>query len=182
MTDKEIKRLSKTELLSIIRDQEQELQQMKERLAGLEQALEDKKTNLEECGSIAEAALKIQHVFEAAQAAADQYLEEIRAKKEEMDAQSGQILAQAKTKADEKLHFSMEMEEQSRLRADTYWKELSQKLEAFYRSHQGLKEMLEAGHVEIEMPNMGVKDRNDKSDQAASHPGRIKPVPGTAQS
>jgi hypothetical protein len=45
----------------------------------------DNKIDIEESGSIAEAALKINGVFEAAQAAADQYLDNIIRMHDEME-------------------------------------------------------------------------------------------------
>ena len=44
----------------------------------LKAALEDRRILIEQSGSLAEASLKLNKVFEAAQAAADQYLENIR--------------------------------------------------------------------------------------------------------
>ena len=49
-----------------------------EMLAEARQQLEERRIMTEEAGSIAEAAFRINRVFEAAQAAADQYLENIR--------------------------------------------------------------------------------------------------------
>lgn len=66
-----LRSMSKTELLTMLRDQEAEINELKEENARLEQQLEDKRIGLQECGSIAEAALKLNGVFEAAQAAAE---------------------------------------------------------------------------------------------------------------
>ena len=70
MTEKELRRLSRTDLLEMLLEQSKEVQR-------LQQELEETKQKLE-AGSIAEAALRINKVFEAAQQAADQYLENIR--------------------------------------------------------------------------------------------------------
>lgn len=78
MKEHELKKLNRAELLELL------IAQMKEneRLAGenekLRTSLEDRRLELREAGSIAEAALKVNRVFEAAEAAAAQYLENIR--------------------------------------------------------------------------------------------------------
>jgi cell division septum initiation protein DivIVA len=174
MTDREIRHLSKTELLTIIRDQEQELQQAKQQQEELKRRLAEKKTNLEKCGSIAEASLQVNQVFQAAQAAADQYLSEMREKREGIDAESGRILAEAKQKADAQVRLSMEtgrkIEEESRRKADSYWTELQGKLEAFYQSRQGLEQMLASCGMKIQVPDTGVKRENDTSKGSAPKP------------
>lgn len=55
---------------------EEELEQQN---AELKQQLEDRTLRLKQTGSIAEAALALNHGFEAAQAAADDYLNSIKA-------------------------------------------------------------------------------------------------------
>ena len=78
MTDKELKKLSRAELLEMLLAQSKEKQRLEEELAEARKKLEDREIRIAESGSLAEAALKLNGVFEAAQAAADQYLENIR--------------------------------------------------------------------------------------------------------
>lgn len=78
MTDKELRRLSRTDLLEMLLEQSKEVERLQQELAEARQQLEERRIMTEEAGSIAEAALRINRVFEAAQAAADQYLENIR--------------------------------------------------------------------------------------------------------
>lgn len=89
MTEKQLKKLSRAELLEILIQQtkrneslEAELTELKisyeEKISEYEALLESKKIAVEESGSIAEASLKLSGVFDAAQKAADVYLENIR--------------------------------------------------------------------------------------------------------
>ncbi len=55
-------------------EQEREIEALREENFQLKEALEKKKLVMEESGSIAEAALRLSGVFEAAQKAADMYL------------------------------------------------------------------------------------------------------------
>ena len=78
MTDKELKKLSKADLLSLLLTQSKEMDRLKEELAEARKQLEDRSILLEKSGSLADASLAIFHVLEDAQKAADLYLENVR--------------------------------------------------------------------------------------------------------
>lgn len=78
MTEKELKRLSRADLLEMLIAQSEELREVKERLAAAETALASRVIEINTAGSIAEASLRLNGVFEAAQAACEQYTENIR--------------------------------------------------------------------------------------------------------
>ena len=83
MVSKELKKLSRRELVDIIYQLKKNEQQLQEEIAALKAALEEKRIRISEAGSIAEAAVSISKLFSSAQEAADLYLEEIRCMKEE---------------------------------------------------------------------------------------------------
>lgn len=83
MTDKEVRKLRKAELLELLVELSEENDRLKEEIKELNQKLEDRKLKIDNCGSIAEASLVISGVFEAAQKAADCYLENVKRKYEE---------------------------------------------------------------------------------------------------
>ena len=74
MTDKELQRLRRSELLEILLSQQKQIESLKKELAEAKKQIEDRKLVMARSGSIAEAALKLNGIFEAAQRAADQYL------------------------------------------------------------------------------------------------------------
>lgn len=78
MTDKELKRLSRAELLEMLLAQVEENEKLKIHMNEMQALLDSRQIMLNEAGSIAEAALRLNGVFEAAEAAAAQYLENIR--------------------------------------------------------------------------------------------------------
>ena len=78
MTDQELKKLRRSDLLELLIAQEKENERLRSQVEQLEKRLADRAIDLEQAGSIAEAALRLNGVFQAAQAAADQYLENIR--------------------------------------------------------------------------------------------------------
>ena len=78
MTDKEFKRLSRSELIEIIYQLQLKQDELTADNEKLSKALEDKRLRLSKAGNIAEAALEIHAVMQAAQDAAEHYLEEIK--------------------------------------------------------------------------------------------------------
>ena len=82
MTDKELHKLSRTELLEIMLQQQKEIERLQDELEKAKSLIESRKMLMRKAGSIADAALKISEVFEAAQNAADRYLMSVKASAE----------------------------------------------------------------------------------------------------
>lgn len=79
MTDKELRRLSRSELLEMLIAQTEENQRLQQELSQAREALNNRRIIIESAGSMAEAALRLSGIFEAADQAAQQYLESVRA-------------------------------------------------------------------------------------------------------
>ena len=96
MTDKEFKRLNRSQLIEIIYQlqlRQEEITAANERLS---KELEDKRIRVDKAGNIADAALEINNVMQAAQSAAAQYLDEVRLRADE---EGRQILQEARDEA-----------------------------------------------------------------------------------
>lgn len=78
MTDKELHKLKRSELLELLVEQSKEIDRLKGQLEEAEKQLQSRKIAIEKAGSIAEASLALNHIFSDAQKAADQYLENVR--------------------------------------------------------------------------------------------------------
>ena len=100
MTDKEFKRLSRAQLIEIIYQLQLQIDKLNEEKQALENELEDKRLRLQSAGNIAEAALEINDCFRSAQNAAEQYLNEIKAIREEAEEERQRILANAQAEAE----------------------------------------------------------------------------------
>lgn len=85
MTDKELRKLNRRELLELLLEESRENERLRSELEKTKEQLASRKIDLEESGSIAEAALKLNGIFEAAEQAAQQYLENVRRLQEERD-------------------------------------------------------------------------------------------------
>lgn len=115
MTDKELRRLKRVDLLELLIAQGRENDRLTAELAEARAQLEERNIVLQNAGSIAAASLQMNSVFQAAQAAADQYLESIRAMKEEtemrcqaMEAETRQTCSKLLAEAQEKAGMSQE--------------------------------------------------------------------------
>lgn len=99
MTDKEFKRLSRAQLIDVIYQFQLQIDKLTEENRALESELADKRLRLRNAGNIAEAALEINNCFCNAQNAAEQYLNEIKAIREEAEVERQRILEQANAQA-----------------------------------------------------------------------------------
>ena len=85
MTPKELKRLNRTDLLEMVLELTKENDQLYKDTELLRQQLGERILTIEKCGSLAEAALQLNGVFEAAQQACEQYTENIRYRSENLE-------------------------------------------------------------------------------------------------
>lgn len=101
MTDRELRRLRRDDLLQILITQQKQIEELNEALDKANNELSDRRIAIEESGTLAEAALRLNSVFEKAQAAADLYVSEIRTKADAM-------LEKARAEAEEILQGARE--------------------------------------------------------------------------
>lgn len=157
MTEKELKRLSRADLLEMLIDQSEELQKMRESLHKAETELAERKIAIDEAGSIAEAALRLNGVFEAAQASCEQYMENIRtlsSRQEEISRQREEdsvLKAAAMLDETQKHCAAMESETKekcarmvakAKAESESYWENVHRKLEAYCEKHAEVRELL----------------------------------------
>lgn len=166
MTDRELRKLRRTDLLELLLTQEKENEELRRQLQEALSQLESRNITMAKAGSIAEASVQLNGVFEAAQAAADQYLENIRNMNQEKEAYCAHLEAEAQEKAGQLLRDAEErcsrMEQESRERADQRlqeteercanmledakrelrgcWVNVSARMEELYKLHSGQME------------------------------------------
>ena len=100
MTDKEFKRLNRSQLIDIIYQLQLKQNELESENQKLEAEVADKRIRLRQAGNIAEASLAIHNVMQAAQDAAAQYLEEIRILKAETEEKCQRLLEDAQKEAE----------------------------------------------------------------------------------
>lgn len=100
MTDKEFKRLSRAQLIDVIYQLQLKQEELTEENQKLQDALTDKRLRISHAGNIAKAVLEINDCYQSAQRAADQYLEEIRAMRNETEEECRCLLEKAREEAE----------------------------------------------------------------------------------
>lgn len=82
---KELKRLNRKELLEIVLAQLKRIEALESEMNKLNCSLASRRINIKESGSIAEAALKLNGIFEVAQQTCDNYLENVKKNCEDIE-------------------------------------------------------------------------------------------------
>ena len=159
MTDKELKRLSRGELLEMLIQQSKELERLRKQLDAAESALQNREIAITNAGSIAEAALKLNGVFTAAQDACQQYMENIchlsqnqericAQRDAESQAEAKRIVEEARKESEALEHetrmMCAEMVTKAKAESQAYWDEVSRRLVAFSTEHAELQQLLSA--------------------------------------
>ena len=149
MTEKDMRKLSRADLLEMLIAQSEEVQSLRQRLSEAEAALQKRELAINTSGSIAEAALQLNGVFEAVEAAGKQYLDNIQQLSQRQEAVCQAMEAESRKKADRLLAETekkcAEMVAKAEAESRTYWNEVSRRLDAYYEEHAGLRELLAAG-------------------------------------
>ena len=101
MTDKELKRLSRRELLELLIEEEKEKEKLIIELNVAKKQLNERLIDVQNSGSLAEAVLSLNGVYKAADDAARQYLDNIKEREEQCRIECEKILDDARAKADE---------------------------------------------------------------------------------
>lgn len=145
MTDKELKRLSRSELLEMLIAQASENEKLKQELADARAALQDRTIAIDQAGSIAEASLQLSGVFEAAQAAAEQYLVNIQRMNDQQDLIAQKLQGDARKKAAaieaDADAYSRKVHEE----ADAYWQQVVSKAQALLQDQENLRQLILSG-------------------------------------
>ena len=107
MKEEALKRLSRSELLKLLLAQTQKTEHLQEQLAEAREALSCRQLKMQQVGDLAHAVLAVNDVMEAAQKAAQQYLDSIAA-----------MEAETKAKCEKLIGDSMEEAERIRRKGD----------------------------------------------------------------
>ena len=188
VVDKSLQKLKRAELLELLLEQSRNNDSLKiqlEEKAGvigeLKKQLKDRKIDIQSAGTIAEASFKLNGVYDAAEKAAQQYLENLQElyrkeqelysvkevavenrcsallqatnercefMKEDTQKKCDELMTTTMQKCEERERESEErcrmLDSKAKADVDNRWNELSRRLEEFYASHAGIRELLAA--------------------------------------
>lgn len=157
MTDQELRKLGRKELVEILLEQSKQIQELQNELEETRTALKEKVIKIDQAGSIAEAALSLNGVFEAAQEACRQYTdnisllnerqEKICAQRElESQEKAEKLIAEAeKRKAELEQNTRMQCEKMvsdAKKQSEACWEDISGRLKKILEEHAELKQVL----------------------------------------
>ena len=100
MTNVDLRKLNRKQLLELLLEQTQRADQLEKELQLVNKKLEERSVIEKEAGSIAIAALQLNGVFDAAQQAADQYLESVKKKYENQDKENARLEEECRKKCE----------------------------------------------------------------------------------
>lgn len=128
MTKKELEKLNRHDLIEMLLEVTRENEQLRKSLADAQKQLKDRAIIVGESGNLAEAALRLNGIFEAAQAAADQYLENVKLREDEQRL----ICIQMEQEAQEKCE---QMMQSAKRQVDDYLNRINSHLREVSNSH-----------------------------------------------
>ncbi len=159
MTSKELKRLSRADLLEMMLAVTKENERLQSSVIQMKKRLEDRTVSIENCGSLAEAVLQINGVFEAAQAACEQYVQNIQDRnanqdqilrrmeeetKQRCEVMIVQAEQQAKALIEQAEQQAKEMIAQAKSQADAYLTEAENRIQKQNSEYSWLTELLDS--------------------------------------
>ena len=132
MADVDLKKLDRAELLELLIAVSKENEELRRRIEEQDKLLADRSIAISNSGSIAEAALQLSGIFDAAQAAADQYLENVVKHNQfcsglvdDSKAEAAKIIAEAELRA-------AKLENETKAKVASCWIEAKEHVKRFY--------------------------------------------------
>ena len=144
MNQKDLKKLRRTDLLELLLEERRENEMLRNQLDEACKKLDDRTVKLENAGSIAEASLQLNGVFEAAESAAAQYLENIRRLSGERESVCQRMEAEARKKAEIIRAEADEYSRSVREEVDKYQRHVLEKIQTLLKDQDGLHSRLNA--------------------------------------
>lgn len=142
MTDRELQKLKRVELQQLLVEQSRELDALRRELEETKKQLADRELHMQEAGSIAEASMQLNGVFEAAQRAADQYLESIRYQSEHVEEKCAALEAATRLRCEQMVKKAEATVQQAQKDSDECWRDVKGKLEGFLQQQTALQGLL----------------------------------------
>ena len=146
MTDKELRRLSRSDLLELLLVQRKENEQLRCILDQTQAQLADRTIRLDNVGSIAEASLQLSGIFEAAQDSCQYYLDNIKLMNDQQAAVCQQMENETKEKCER-------MVEEAERKAQACWENCSAKIKQLVDSFAGLQQAMDMYSSLSKKPN-----------------------------
>lgn len=147
MAEKELKKMNRAELIEIIYALQKGEEALKAENAVLQEKLDDKIVKIEKSGSIAEAVIVLNNIFQRAQDTADQYIESVQSAQASAKEDTEKLLAETQEKADKIIQNAedrrLQLVRQTEREIEEKWEAFNEKVNEILSAHFALRELLE---------------------------------------
>lgn len=133
MTDRQLRKQSRLSLLNMLLEQKKENEALLLQLQEARQQLENRQIHIDQCGTLAEAALKLSGIFEAAETACRNYTENIRNLSGRQEEICRKMEQETREKCDKMLSTARQM-------SRAYWDEYTQKCSRYIKSMEHMQQ------------------------------------------
>ena len=136
MTERELRRLSRTDLLELLLAQRRENEQLRCILDQTQSQLADRTIKIDKAGSLAEASLQLSGIFAAAQDSCQYYMDNIKLLSERQSQVCQQMERETREKCDR-------MVAEAELKSQQCWENCSAKIRQLVDSFEGLQQVMD---------------------------------------
>lgn len=136
MTERELRRLSRADLLELLLAQRRENEQLRCMLDQTQSQLADRTIKIDNAGTLAEASLQLSGIFTAAQDACQYYMDNIQQLSERQSLVCQQMEQETREKCDR-------MVAEAEARSQQCWEECAEKIRQLVGSFEGLQQVIE---------------------------------------
>ena len=136
MTDRQLRKAGRTDLLRLLLEQRRENEKLRQQLSEMEERLRNRQITIDQSGTLAEAALKLSGIFDAAETACQYYAENIRTL-------SGRQEEICRTMEQETREKCDRMIEQAKQMSRVYWDEYTEKCNRYMKTMENARRTAE---------------------------------------
>ena len=136
MTDRQLRNASRSDLLKLLLEEKKNNEVLQNQVQQLRQRLDSRQLHLNQAGSLAEAALKLSGIFDAAETACQYYTENIRTLSGRQEEICRKMEQETREKCDRML-------EQAKQMSRVYWDEYTDKCNRYMKSMEEAQRRIE---------------------------------------
>lgn len=145
MTERQLRKVGRADLRKLLQEQKQENEDLRLQLQQAQEQLQSRQLSIDQSGTLAEAALKLSGIFDAAQSACQYYTESIRTLSGRQEEICRKMEQESREKCDRML-------EQAKQMAKIYWDEYAEKCSRYMKAVETAQRNTElGGSSEVEM-------------------------------
>lgn len=144
MTERQLRKASRPELLKMLQQCRQENDDLRQRLEQTQSQLQSRQLVVDQSGTLADAALKLSGIFEAAESACQYYTENIRTLSGRQEEICRKMEQESREKCDRML-------EQAKQMAKIYWDEYAEKCSRYMKAMENAQRSEISPYAEADM-------------------------------